>query len=233
MSFYWDDILGPKHDKKMQRMTINQPSEAQIHHKLHGVRVLAENSHGGTVRIYFLSGNTISMEISKACLSDGWKPAPSKLDNVIAPSPSILDAKPQGENPKDAVGSLKAPITTVPINVMAEVGVAMMEGGKYGFYNYRVSPVRASVYIDACWRHAYVGFWEGEDIDPDSQLHHVTKAIASLVVLRAAILQGTWYDDRPIRPPQDFRARLNDATKWLKEKLTFKPPFLEKDRESK
>ena len=42
-----------------------------------------------------------------------------------------------------------------------------------------------------------VGWWEGEDLDPDSGLSHVTKAIASLVVLRDAMLNGKCEDDRP------------------------------------
>ena len=53
-------------------------------------------------------------------------------------------------NPKDAVGIRKwRNFATVSMTVMAEVGVAMMEGArKYGRHNYRVSGVRASVYVD-------------------------------------------------------------------------------------
>ena len=42
-----------------------------------------------------------------------------------------------------------------------------------------------------------MSWWEGEDIDPTSQLSHITKAISSLVVLRDAMLRGNWVDDRP------------------------------------
>lgn len=100
-------------------------------------------------------------------------------------------------NPKDLIGIRKAPFSTVSGAVMAEVGTAMLEGAaKYGRHNYRVVGVRASVYYDATMRHL-VGWWEGEDIDPDSGLSHVTKAIASLVVLRDAMLNGKCEDDRP------------------------------------
>lgn len=102
-------------------------------------------------------------------------------------------------NPKDLIGVNKAPMSTVPANVMAELGVAMLEGAsKYGRHNYRVAGVRASVYYDATIRHLFA-WWEGEDLDPDSGMSHITKAIASLTVLRDAMIQGMSTDDRPPR----------------------------------
>lgn len=112
-------------------------------------------------------------------------------------------------NPKDAVGIAKAPLSTVSAPVLAELGVAMMEGAlKYGRHNYRTIGVRSSVYYDAVMRHM-MAWWEGEDIDPDSELSHVTKAIASLVVLRDAMLQEILTDDRPPRAKQGWLAKLN------------------------
>lgn len=106
-------------------------------------------------------------------------------------------AKPS--NPKDMVGMRKAPMSTVPANVLAEVGVAMLEGAsKYGRHNYRAVGVRGSVYYDGTMRHL-MDWWEGEDIDPDSGMSHITKAITSLVVLRDAMIQGKFTDDRPPR----------------------------------
>ena len=100
-------------------------------------------------------------------------------------------------NPKDAVGIKKAPVSTVSGPVIAELGLAMLEGArKYGRHNYRVSGVRASVYIDAAFRHL-MKWWEGEDDDPDSGISHVTKAFASLMVLRDAMIFKKWIDDRP------------------------------------
>ena len=100
-------------------------------------------------------------------------------------------------NPKDAVGIRKAPMSTVSCLVLQELGVAMLEGArKYGRHNYRVSGVRASVYKDAAKRHIDA-WWEGQDIDPGSGLSHVTKAIASLVVLRDAMINNKLIDDRP------------------------------------
>lgn len=100
-------------------------------------------------------------------------------------------------NPKDAIGVRKPPFSTLSGQVMAEVGTAMMEGArKYGRHNYRVAGVRASVYYDAALRHL-VSWFEGEDTDPDSGMSHVTKAIAGLMVLRDAQLNGMLTDDRP------------------------------------
>lgn len=100
-------------------------------------------------------------------------------------------------NPKDAVGVKKAPISTLSGPVVAEMGLAMLEGArKYGRHNYRISGVRASVYRDATFRHMNK-WWEGEDIDPDSGVHHLVKALASLAVLRDAQIFNKCIDDRP------------------------------------
>lgn len=109
-------------------------------------------------------------------------------------------------NPKDAVGTRKAPLSALPIRVLWRVGLAMMEGAlKYGRHNYRAAGVRASVYFDASLRHKF-SWWEGEDIDPDSMLHHLDKELACLMVLRDSILSGNWVDDRPPRATEDLVA---------------------------
>lgn len=104
-------------------------------------------------------------------------------------------------NPKDAIGKAKPPHGTVSLAVLAELGVAMAEGArKYGRHNYRAAPVEAMVYYDATRRH--LDDWvEGEDIDPDSGISHLTKAIASLCVLRDAMINGMMIDDRPPKRP--------------------------------
>jgi len=104
----------------------------------------------------------------------------------------------KGTNPKDAVGVRKwRHYSSVPQTVIWELGVAMLEGArKYGRHNYRVSGVRASVYVDAAKGHIDQ-WWEGEDKDPDTGLSHITKSIASLVVLRDAMINDMYVDDRP------------------------------------
>jgi hypothetical protein len=109
----------------------------------------------------------------------------------------MAEASKTETNPKDACGIKKAPLSTVSGPVLMELGVSMLEGAlKYGRHNYRKSGVRASVYYDAMMRHM-IAFWEGEDIDPESGLSHVTKAMTCLAVLRDSQIQGNWVDDRP------------------------------------
>lgn len=126
-------------------------------------------------------------------------------------------------NPKDIVGTRKAPMSTVSAAVMAELGVAMLEGAaKYGRHNYRAVGVRASVYYDATLRHLF-SWWEGEDIDPDSGMSHITKAITSLVVLRDAMIQGKVADDRA-PSSKDFYAALNSAAGAILDRHADKDP---------
>lgn len=118
-------------------------------------------------------------------------------------------------NPKDAVGVKKAAMSYVSAPVLLELGLAMMEGGmKYGKHNYRVIGVRASVYYDAAMRHL-MAWWEGEDVDPDSGLSHLTKAIASLVVARDAMIMGKFNDDRPPKAPTGWINELNKHVEKL------------------
>lgn len=113
-------------------------------------------------------------------------------------------------NPKDAVGSRKAGIAWVSAPVITEIGVAMSEGArKYGPYNWRDASVRFSVYYDAMWRHM-TQWWEGEDIDTDSGLHHITKLLSCASVLRDAQLHNKVVDDRPKPTPAGWLAALNE-----------------------
>ncbi len=113
-------------------------------------------------------------------------------------------------NPKDAVGSSKAGLSCVSSAALAEAGLGMLEGAlKYGRHNYRKAPIRASVYFDAVVRHMRSWWEEGEDIDPDSALSHVTKAICTLLVLRDGMITGQWDDDRPPPVPAGFFAELD------------------------
>jgi hypothetical protein len=144
--------------------------------------------------------------------------------------PSVLTAKRdhmsdiKPTNPKDAVGSRKAGISCVPLNVLAELGAAMTEGAlKYGRHNWRGAGVRASIYLDAqVGRHLF-DWWEGEDVDPDSGINHITKAIAGLVVLRDSMMRGNWVDDRPPRS-MPYREELNRKVGEMHDKHADKAP---------
>jgi len=131
-------------------------------------------------------------------------------------------------NPKDAVGIRKAPLSTIPAQVLGEVGLAMLEGArKYGRSNYRVAGVRASVYYDAAMRHL-IDWWEGVDVDPDSGLSHVTKAIAALCVLRDAQMNRMCEDDRPpsVADPDWMAAMSRKAGEIIDRYPNPKAPFV-------
>lgn len=147
------------------------------------------------------------------------------------PGPILLSVK--DTNPKDAVGTKKwRQYCTVPTTIIWELGVAMLEGArKYGRHNYRVAGVRASVYIDAAKGHIDQ-WWEGEDIDEESRLNHIIKAIASLAVLRDAMIQNKWVDDRPPRTDlPKLRAELQEAVNSIFERVPeAKDAYLEGDQ---
>lgn len=115
---------------------------------------------------------------------------------------------PKESNPKQAIGTRKAPASCVSQAVMSEIALAMLDGAcKYGRHNQRAAGVRASTYYDAARRHLD-RWYEGEDLDPDmpegARLSNITKAIAGLVVLRDGMLAGKFEDDRPPRLPGAF-----------------------------
>lgn len=104
-------------------------------------------------------------------------------------------------NPKDALGVLKARwFSFIPLQVLIGVGLAFYEGArKYAKFNWRIAGVKASVYVDAAVNGHIMRWYEGEDIDDISGVHHIDKAIASLMIMRDSMLQGNFVDDRPPR----------------------------------
>ena len=136
-------------------------------------------------------------------------------------------------NPKDAVGIRKVPMSVVSAPVMMEIALAMMEGArKYGRHNYRVAGVRASVYYDALMRHM-MSWWEGEDIDQDSGLSHISKALACLTVLRDSMLLENWKDDRPPKQKSGWVQRANKKAEAIIEKYPVSLPAYTELKEDK
>lgn len=137
-------------------------------------------------------------------------------------------------NPKDAIGVAKwRQFMPVPRQVLWEVGVGMLEGAaKYGRHNYRSAGVRASIYVDAAMGHIDQ-FVEGEDIDKDSGLSHITKAICSLIVLRDAMMNDFWVDDRPpkIADIDGVRAQLTAKVSEIFEQHASQKPTHYTDKE--
>ena len=141
----------------------------------------------------------------------------------------MMMEKKKETNPKDAVGVAKVPMSTVPSAPIMELGLAMMEGArKYGRHNYRTAGIRYSVYYDAALRHL-MDWYEGTDVDPDSGLSHITKAMACLVVLRDGMIHGNAIDDRPPRMKEGWQQELNKKAAEIIEKYpNAKEPFTEK-----
>lgn len=153
------------------------------------------------------------------------------MENVLWWRDGIMSKK--QSNPKDVLGIKKVPVSTLPATVKYEVGLAMLEGArKYGRHNYRVVGVRASVYYDALNRHID-SWWEGEEIDPDSGLPHLIKAIACLYVLRDSQLRGNCEDDRPPSQRIDFDRLNKVAEDIIKKYPDCVEPFTQKNLDLK
>ncbi|MCP4896260.1 MAG: hypothetical protein GY906_04725 [bacterium] len=99
-------------------------------------------------------------------------------------------------NPKDRAGAAKPNLSILPFAPLFEAVAAIYEGRrKYGAWNWRNEKVSDTIYADAAIRHL-MQFIAGEDIDPESGVHHISKAIAGLLVIRDAQIHGTNQDDR-------------------------------------
>ncbi len=134
-------------------------------------------------------------------------------------------------NPKQAYGDTKVGLSSVPMGPLYAVATAMAEGGmKYGRHNYRVLGCKHSTYFDAAMGHL-VSWFEGEDVDAESGIHHLMKAAASIFVIYDSILMENDTDDRPVRYPGGVPLRINDVIAKLKKKYP-KPhaPYIEKDQ---
>lgn len=105
--------------------------------------------------------------------------------------------KDSAQNPKDLAASARAPLDLVPPTLVAMASLAFCEGAaKYGAYNWRRTPVRASVYVAALQRH--MSRWHsGEDTDPSTGVPHLASAVACLGILIDAQIARTLIDDRP------------------------------------
>lgn len=119
------------------------------------------------------------------------------------------DLKPT--NPKDALGSDKLPLHLWPTTATALGCLGLLDGAlKYGRSNWRVMGVRASIYYDAARRHLDAWF-EGEECDPDSRLHHLAHALACIAILVDAEAVGKLHDDRMVNGT-GYRGHVRDLT---------------------
>lgn len=134
-----------------------------------------------------------------------------------------MDTKPT--NPKDAIGCSKLPLDLVPDTLLVHAATAFAEGAsKYGSYNWRVAGVRASIYRAAMGRHL-MKWWNGEDCDPKTLVHHLASVIACAGILLDAEECYKLNDDRP--PSVDMGSMISDmehVVRWVRELNKGKAP---------
>lgn len=115
----------------------------------------------------------------------------------------MTDTKPT--NPKDVIGSKKLGTATVPDAVKFFCALATIEGAlKYGGANWSAAGVRCSVYLDALDRHV-TKFKAGEWKDPQTNVPHLSNALACIGIILDAHLRGKIHDDRPPPNPELIR----------------------------
>lgn len=113
-------------------------------------------------------------------------------------------------NPKDAIGSNKLPVHLWPETATLLGSLAFLDGAlKYGRSNFRAIGVRSSIYYDAARRHLAAWF-EGEDVDPDSDVPHLGHALACIAILVDAEAAGKLNDDR--MHPGGYRKLVDQLT---------------------
>lgn len=100
------------------------------------------------------------------------------------------------DNPKTAIGRTKPPLHAIPPTALLHLGAAMENGeGKYGLFNWRETPVSATIYYDAALRH-FMAWWDGEDVAEDSGVHHLAHVMACCAILLDAHEAGKLNDNR-------------------------------------
>ena len=105
-------------------------------------------------------------------------------------------------NPKDALGSMRAPLFALPLPAVVYWSLAHVEGGsKYGFWNWCAAGVRASIYVAAAMRHLLKWFF-GQECDPKTKVHHLGYVMACCAILIDAQWRGKLKDDRPPALPR-------------------------------
>lgn len=102
-------------------------------------------------------------------------------------------------NPKTAFGAKKIPLEVVPPSAVHALAEAFADGAKkYGPYNWREKSISSSIYYGACLRHI-TAWWDGEDLAPDSGIHHLHHAMACLAMLVDGNSVGKLNDNRPFK----------------------------------
>ncbi len=115
---------------------------------------------------------------------------PKAFDRTISVEPTT--------NPKDLLGVKKPQLHLIPpVANILEAKVMELGAAKYGAYNWRKHPVRATVYISAIQRHL-AAWLDGQDDDTESGISHIAHVRACCGILLDAHAGGSnLVDDRP------------------------------------
>jgi len=129
-------------------------------------------------------------------LNEYWFGIKTDVPNVkIDPKISLGSTK--DGNPKDGLGDKKVPLWLCSPIAKAAWSVAQFVGmTKYGAWNWRVTGVRASVYLSAMQRHMD-RYLSGEEIDPVDKTPHLGHIMACCAIILDAKAAGKLTDDRP------------------------------------
>jgi hypothetical protein len=105
-------------------------------------------------------------------------------------------------NPKDRAAARRARLDLIPGPACVAICQALQNGVDkgYGAFNWRTTPIQASNYLAAAERHMKA-WQDGEEVAPDSLVHHLGHAAASLTILIDAMACDTLIDDRPPAGP--------------------------------
>jgi hypothetical protein len=102
-------------------------------------------------------------------------------------------------NPKDLVAQSKLDLSLIPETAIIAEALAHLEGAlKYGRFNWRMAPVKTSVYYSAMLRHA-LKFHAGDEVDSKTLIAHLGYIRCCAGIMIDALHHGTLIDDRPPR----------------------------------
>lgn len=143
------------------------------------------------------------------------RPMPSNTIDGHTPKENVIGKDTKDTNPKDAIATNKVPLSLVPEILTIYAAMGFLEGAlKYGKYNWRISGVRSSVYMDALKRHI-AAYESGEDIS-ENGVPHFSNMLACIGILIDAKVCGKLNDDRPPRSlavPQMVRMMEEDVAR--------------------
>lgn len=139
----------------------------------------------------------------------------------------------QSTNSKDRIGATKVPLSLIPLSAQIHAALAHFDGAqKYQAWNWRKETVAASIYVDAALRHIQKWF-QGEEKDRDSGIHHLGHALACLNIILDAQAYGNLVDDRPPADgsPVELDAAREEVLRLIKlrgKDVPSTPPITEK-----